>query len=73
MEQEVIVEVSQSVPHVLRHWTLLILWTMLKVSQQKNLKEQSETARLLHLVSCTHAQSKLSKLSHLNFLFVSYS
>lgn len=44
-------EVPQSVPHALRHWALLILWTMLKVSQQKNLKEQSETARLLHLVS----------------------
>lgn len=46
MKQKVIVELSQSVPHLLRHWTLLILWIMLKVGQQKNLEE--EQSKKLH-------------------------
>lgn len=42
VKQEVIVELSQRVPHSFRHWTLLILWPMLKVGQQKNLEEERQ-------------------------------
>lgn len=42
MKQQVIVKLCQSLPHLLRHRTVLII--MLKTGQQKNLEEkQSET------------------------------
>lgn len=45
-------KLSQSVPHLLRHRTLLILWTLLEVGQQKNLKEeQNEKARSRYLLN----------------------
>lgn len=42
MKQQVVVELSQSVSHLLRHWTLLILRPLLEVGQQENLKTKEK-------------------------------
>lgn len=42
MEQEVVVEVPQGVPHLFGHGTLVVLCTVLEAGQQKNLKRKEK-------------------------------
>lgn len=43
VEQEVVVELFQGVPHIVRHGTLFILQAVLEVGQQKHLDEEPMT------------------------------
>lgn len=42
VKQEVVVEVSQRVPYLLRHWALVVLCTVLEAGQQKNLERNGK-------------------------------